>query len=1699
MEVLKKQRSVSKSKFTRIKTYRDNCIAGTAYTNQEIVTKLKLLDEAWTQFQHIHNQIIALTDEKDLDLEDAVNAEVEEKYCALDTQLRELIVQSSSSSTSSSASTPIPPYTPPSAVVDIKLPRMDLPTFSGNPLEWKSFHDLFTSMIHSNSKISAAQKLHYLKNSVQDEASSLLSSIDITDANYLEAWNLLKERYENERQLIHCHLKCLFAQSTLTSESSKNLRTLIDTTTKCVRSLRALGVSTDEWDPILVFHVTEKLDNDSRRQWELQSPNKTYPKFKDLKIFIEQRCRALEATSSKSNVHNSSSRSNKLSTQSTSSHHSSSSTPSCSSCGSSHFIYHCPAFLRLDVKDKKNSIKQLRLCYNCLRPNHSAQQCPSKSSCRKCNGRHHTLVHSSQPQQADPSENKKVEPAVTSHYSNPDTWSPALLSTAVVEVKDVYDKYQSIRVLLDNGSQCSFITDDCVKRLGLRISKSNVHVNGIGGSSSSFSKGLVNIKLKSLQNSFIYPLQALVMRKITGKVPNQFININEWSQLSNIKLADASFNKPGHIDLLLGADAYEDIVTEGKIPGSNGQPAIRNTQFGWVLSGRTTPLESTQVTSHITTFNIDEELKKFWELEELSSPPLLSDEEIQCESHFDSTHFRTDAGRFVTCLPMKVNSIPLGYSKQMAMKRFMSIERKLTQNPEYRQQYDEFMDKYLKLGHMELIPKHEHHEIPGMTNYLPHHFVLKQSSSTTSFRVVFDASAKTSTGQSLNDNLMVGPTIQEDMVNILLRFRFYKYAFTADIAKMYRQILVTKDDSNLLRILWRQQPSDPIEEYRLLTVTYGTASAPYTATKTLQQISKDEGDDFPLAKEIALRDFYVDDVMSGSNSLDLSLQIQSQLIEMLARGGMELRKWSCNHDSLLAAVPPEYRETSLPLCIDNDDSIKALGLHWNPSGDYFFFKVNLSTDSAVPSKRIILSETARLFDPLGWLSPIIIIAKSLFQNLWVHGLSWDDQLPQELEDAWKRFRQQLPLVQTLHIPRHVGPNPISYQLHGFSDASEQAYASVVYLRTEQSNGEVSVHLLSSKTKVAPVKSVSIPKLELCGALLLARHIVKVSSSLRCHIQEIHGWTDSTVTLGWISGYPNQWKTFVANRVTLIQERLPPSQWHHVPGDQNPADIASRGMYPEDFIKNEFWWNGPEYLKLTSNAWPTTPPNLLTGTAPERRIMKVMVTSIDEPWNLITKFSSLSKLKRITAYCIRFIHNLKSNVSNKRAGPLTNSELQTALLFWIKLIQKIHFSTTLKALAKGQSVDPTIRRLNPFVDEDDILRVGGRLHYSSIKYDQKHPMLLPKKSPLTQLIITEEHLRLLHAGPQLLLSSINRKFWIVGARSLIRQYVHKCIKCWKDRPKTATQLMGDLPSYRIEPTRPFLNAGVDFGGPFLVKSAKGRGGKVTKAYISLFICLCTKAVHIELVSDLTMEAFLAALKRFISRRGHCTNLYSDNGTNFVGSCNELKKLASLVKKSTTIFTQAELTWHFIPSKAPHFGGIWEAGIKSVKTHLRKVVADTVLTYEELLTTLCQVEACLNSRPLCPISSNPSDLEALTPGHFLIGCPLTSIPEPGLTHLKVNRLSRWQLTQQLSQHFWRRWQREYLSNLQTRTKWTEAMKNLAVGDLVLIKEENLPPQQWIMGRVIEVHPGRDNRVRVVSVKTGKGVYKRPVVKLCPLPIV
>lgn len=710
------------------------------------------------------------------------------------------------------------------------------------------------------------------------------------------------------------------------------------------------------------------------------------------------------------------------------------------------------------------------------------------------------------------------------------------------------------------------------------------------------------------------------------------------------------------------------------------------------------------------------------------------------------------------------------------------------------------------------------------------------------------------------------------------------------------------------------------------------------------------------------------------------------------------------------------------------EPVKTLGVHWEPVGDSITYHTQIVSIMEKCTKRVVVSEMSKLYDPLGFCAPFVVRAKMIVQNLWRLQVQWDETVPLVIQTQWNEFRTSLNKLNDLKIIRQVTPKKSSndLELHIFCDASEKAFGACAYIRGITVDGKINTQLLMAKSRVAPVKQQTIPRLELCAAVLASRLFkhIEVAWKRLVKFKSVTLWTDSAIVLAWLNlATSKQWKTFVANRVAEIHEITVNGKWKHVSGIDNPADDISRGLSAEELLTRERWWHGPAWMAHTEELWPTT-ESLSQVEVPEQKLIKQTYMIIEKSeLKLHDHYSKLERLQRAAVYLRLFtnwISNRNQSLNTLKVGAPCADELSNALRSLIKGSQITYFPLEIDNLKHQIPIKKksSLQTLSPFLDKEDMLRVGGRIDKSNLLYENQHQLILPPNGHLTRLIVEFEHRKLMHAGIQHTISSLRQQYNIVSLTRLVKSTLHRCIPCYRWRASGARQIMGQLPAARVVPAPPFSVCGVDYAGPMKVRYGNNRANP-GKAYIALFVCFTTKAIHIELVSKLSTANFIMALNRFISRRGRPTDIHSDNGTNFVGAARALTDFFNDHSNRSTITSSVAnqgIRWHFIPPQAPHFGGLWEAGIKSVKGHLNRVIGDTTLTVEEYWTVLTEIEGILNSRPLVPQNNHSNDLTALTPAHFLIGRPISAIPQPDLTNEKCLP-HRWQLTQQISQHFWK----------------------------------------------------------------------------------
>lgn len=1585
----------------------------------------------------------------------------------------------------------------------IKLPPVQIKNFSGDDIEWPEFKATCESTLMTLRDDIC--RFHYLKGYLQGEAFQKVRHLPMVQGSYNRAWDILKKTYDKERTIINANLRRVFDLEIMVKESAEALTKMLDVTNECIATVNSYGINTDTWDAMLIFILTQRLDENSIQYWEerIQGKN-TIPKFTEFIEFLEIRINVLKTIATTRSSTNDQSafvaRKPKVFITNTNNKR-------CSFCKSigDHFSFQCTRLTSVPTEDRMKFVADQGLCVNCLYQ-HPVEKCISKYSCKHCNMRHNSALHpparihnltieENNEVELDPQEQQacEMQHEVILHIDGEKRPNNVTLATAIVQITNG-DQQILARALIDQAATANVITKRLCEALQLQEKNINLPILSLCNSVAYKVKKQTLVNIQSVQNpSYNLSIPALIVPNIT--TVSTTTGSNELKHLKGLELADPEWMKGGRIDILLGTAVHGEIIMNGLIKGSSGQPVAQKTELGWIISGGDggQGLNPTIFTLKVSNEDLSRELRRFWECEEISMRQHLTPDEQLAEDIFVKTTKRCDDGRFMVKLPFKNDKPDLGESFIIAHRRYEYMTKRFLSKPQLRSIYDKSIQEYLDLNQMELAG-----ETASPYNYLPHHPIFKESSTTTKVRAVYDASCKTSNGNSLNSQLLIGPTIQNDLFSTLIHWRKNRYAFTGDIEKMYRQIWIDPAHSEYQRILWQAPGTLGIKSYRLKTVTFGVASAPFLAIRTLFLIADEISNSTPEMAEKIKNQFYVDDFFDSVDSIDEAKLVIKSMTETLAKYGFSLRKWKANDNAIIDELKADDKDSS------PSNVFKTLGIQWQPNTDKFVFVPAELKTTTKWTKRTVLSEIAKLFDPLGWLSPCVVMAKMFMQRLWLLQIDWDDNLPPEIIVEWTNIRQQFLTPCSVKVPRWIGlKNDIKgVSLQGFCDASERGMSSVAFVRVENLNDKITCHLIAAKTKIAPLKKLSIPRLELNAAVLLVKLMEKIKCALKVPNIQQQAWTDSEIVLHWLANHPSKWKTYVATRVAEIQSALPSHDWRHIPTDLNPADCASRGMTQTKLETFDLWWYGPKFLLKNEHEWPKTdlkkksPPEQLLE---ERKHVTIAAISVIEPNSTVERFSKYEQMLRVISLCLRWKHR-----KGKKSEPITVDELRQTESQLIKCVQNETFSTEIMLLKKGKSVElkSSIQNLDPYVDSNDILRVGGRIHKSSLPECTKHPIILPPKHHFTTLLVRYAHEKTLHGGFGLVAQKLYHNYWIVNARTTIKAAIYKCITCFRFKKKLLIQKMGDLPSYRLEEAIPFTFTGVDYAGYFDVKSSQRKNAPYVKGYIAVFVCLTTRAVHLELVSDMSTETFIKAFKRFIGRRGIPKRMFSDNGKNFIGAIREIQELLDLAlsqvdSELNKVLAENRIKWSTIPARAPHFGG-WESSVKLMKHHLKRVLGNVRLCFEDFNTLIVEIEAIVNSRPLWSIPTRPDEFDALTPGHFLIGKALNTLPEPDLEHIPINRLSHYQYLQRLKGEFWRLWSKEYVHSLQARKKWKLEQPNVQIGQIVLVSEDDEPVTCWALGKIVKTHPGSDGLVRAVDVLSRSKILSRPIHKLSLLPI-
>lgn len=1415
-----------------------------------------------------------------------------------------------------------------------------------------------------------------------------------------------------------------------------------------------------------------------------------------------------------------------------------------------HALNVCKEFMRRPIEERRQIIKENHFCFRCCNSTqHQIKDCKADIRCDECNSpKHVTALHIKKPSKrtdksvkedqsnapSDGGEEGNINSKCTQVCGSPSvSKSCAKIVKVNVFQKDT-DERMTVYALIDDQSNRSLATPTLLDSFRNNKSFETVQysLTSCAGTVRTTGRRAPGFMVESIDSERTYELPPLIeCPDIPGnreEIPTSDAAAMH-PHLRDIAADIPPLDKEIGIHMLLGRDVVDIHHVIDQRIGPTGTPYGQKLGLGWVIIGdvclgkiHTPDLENVDVRNMKThVVNGRHSIFPQCELnlsikEDINTHNLFvktkKDEEVgwsiedrQFVELMDKECHRNEEGYWTAPLPFRVPRPKMPNNRRMALQRAMVLHNSLQKNPVKRDHFVTFMEKVLSSGAAELAPT-----VKGEAWYLPI-FGVYNPQKPNQIRGVFDSSAKYE-GLSLNDTLLSGPNLTNDLLGILIRFRENAFAAAADIEQMFYSFHVEVDHRDFLRFLWYRDndPNQELVEYRMKAHVFGNSPSPAVAAYGLKRTVEVDDVDKDV-KDFVNNNFYVDDgLISLPSETEVISLLQRTQTALLSGGNLRLHKLISNSPIVMSAFPTnDLSKEVKTLQLDKDDlpTHRSLGLLWELNVDSFLFNIQLKDSRH--TRRGVLSVLNSIFDPLGFASPITIRGKILMRDI-TKGYGWDDPLDDDAVKRWKAFEESLVTLHELSIPRMIVPmslrNIETAKLHIFSDASEQAICAVAYLTIHSEKDSQHTGFVLGKAKVAPSNGHTIPRLELCAAVMGAELAQTVQRSLSISIASATFHTDSKVVLGYIHNKKKRFHHYVANRVQRILEVSDSGQWVFVPTKENPADFGTRGLLTAKEVQ-EKWICGPNHVKvdtsLVDEEYPLVDPE---------EDKEIRVTSHKTEVNTIMndrteRFSDWSRL--LDALCVlkRAIRKFKTTESEKHI--LETQDLRKdSENFLIAQCQKNQFPEEIDHLRNGKPVSGSspISSLNPILDNNGILRVGGRLNQGYLPYCETNPVILPGKSHIATLIVRHFHQKTKHQGRIFTEGSVRKNgYWIIGAKRLVSRILHQCITCRKLRGNTNQQIMADLPSDRLTPGPPFTSVGIDTFGPWPVVSRRTRGGMAqSKRWAIMFTCLTTRGVHIEVIEDMSSSSFINALRRLIALRGNVKEIRSDRGTNFVGAADELGMNIINVEDKTihSCLKDANITWRFNAPHSSHMGGVWERMIGIARNILNSMLLDVGhrdLTHEVLVTLMAEISAIMNSRPLTSISSDPEDPLVLTPAMLLNVQHSPSISVD--LSVKDMHKKQWRMVQVLSDTFWKRWQLSYLQSLQTRRKWRCEYPSIKNGDVVLLKDKCLARNEWSMGVVVNsIKSQSDDKVRKAEVRTyreGKyATYTRPITDMVVL---
>ena len=1290
------------------------------------------------------------------------------------------------------------------SMTDVKLPKLNLPVFNGDVLQWQSFWDQFVAAVDSTD-LPDVSKFSYLRASLEGEPKAAIQGLSLTSAHYASACKILKDRFGRKETIIFSHIQKLLNLSVPSKCSVSALWKLYDDLQAHTRSLATLGIDGDNYGVILTPLILSRVPQELRLEWSRdgkghESDLKFLLSFLEKEIQRRERSQMFQESlgpSFKSSVEERRPRVATASTLQATSTVKPSKT--CCFCGKNHPTEKCFK-LSGSIQVKKEKLKSAGLCFRCLLPGHIARGC--SVVCRKCNGRHHEIICgppavgptsagvsnvSSQPPPLPSSGNENTSAthssSTTSFVSVANSTPPGDMSASHASIALQFARVTvhgsqgvtEATVMFDTGSDRSYVTQDLVNRVKPKWVDSEPVAFASFGSGKPSKTDLRHIFSVNLQDNHgtDQPLLATAVDVICAPLSRPSLGHDILNSFGDISFADHyETGSVVKIDILIGKDSYWRFVLPQVLCSEVADLIAQNSVFGWIVSGCLSSGSSAShcnVSHQLLCVNVcDDTVRSFWELESVGivSEDLESAVDPVLQEFENSVDFVD--GRYEVKLPWRRGSSSrLQNNEKLAAIRLQNLNRRLTHEPESQVKYDSVIQNMWSSGIVEEVLLHEQ-KVDRPIFYMPHRPAVRETAVSSKVRPVFDASARGYNGVSLNDCMEVGPNLLSNLTEILLRFRRWYIGISSDVEKAFLQISVSEGDRDVHRFLWNL--GGETKHMRFRRVPFGNCASPFLLNATIQHhLAK-----FPNSRVIEeLKDnLYVDDWLTGADSAEEGCKLIQEASDVMNQAAMPLAKWVSNSPAVAEVLHREFKDKFI-----DAESVKVLGMKWLATSDAFSFSIASLPDGLCITKRIVLSYLSRLFDPLGIAAPYVMGIKCLFQDLWRAGLQWDDELPSEFRVQFLRWVDGLQVLQQWSIPRsYTGTgwsNIRGLALHAFGDASPRGYGACVYLVAEKEDGSVVSSLVIAKAKLAPLKTVTLPRLELLACLLSARLLTFVHDALRFEKSlRYYCWSDSMVALSWIKADPSRWKAFVANRVVEIQTLTSPDRWFHCSGVENPADLLTRGVTAEELIFSKVWLQGPKFLveRRSDEVDLLEPSAVLCSVMAEETAGPVLIAATPgENVFQVERWGKLTKAIRVVAWVLRFIFNSRHKQEDRRLGDVSYDEMQHARQVLIQQVQQQEFAAEVSALQRGHLVAKSspLARLTPYLDDEGLLRVQGRLQFSSLPPDEKHPILIPK-SHFAVLLMRFQHFIMKHAGVSTLISAVRKSYWVFGLRRIAKR-------------------------------------------------------------------------------------------------------------------------------------------------------------------------------------------------------------------------------------------------------------------------------------------------------------------------------------------